>query len=80
MPMVWDFAEANLFGDSVGAWITCCEYVAKCIETIPGGSTATGVARQIDAATGSNGISNLLVSTDPPYYDNIGYAALSDFF
>ena len=37
-------------------------------------------ARQIDAATGANGIDNLLVSTDPPYYDNIGYAALSDFF
>src|SRR5208283_2117661 len=37
-------------------------------------------ARQIDAATGSNGIKNLMVSTDPPYYDNIGYAALSDFF
>lgn len=80
IPMVWDFAEANLLGNSVGAWITCCEYVAKCIETIPGSSTSTGVARQIDAAAGSNGISNLMVSTDPPYYDNIGYAALSDFF
>ncbi len=40
----------------------------------------TGVAHQADAAAGANGLSNLLVSTDPPYYDNIGYATLSDFF
>ena len=44
------------------------------------GSAQFGYALQVDAATGSNGIDNLLVSTDPPYYDNIGYAALSDFF
>ena len=80
IPMVWDFAEANLKGDSVGAWVTCYQYVAQCIQAIPGASQSTGISRQIDAATGSNGIDQLLVSTDPPYYDNIGYAALSDFF
>lgn len=79
IPMVWDFAEANILGESVGAWHTCCEYVADCVEVITR-SNHLGHARQIDAATGSNGIANLLVSTDPPYYDNIGYAALSDFF
>jgi putative DNA methylase len=79
IPMVWDFAEANLLGESVGAWSTCGDYVADCIEVIMSG-VSRGRARQIDAATGADGIANLLVSTDPPYYDNIGYAALSDFF
>ena len=80
IPMVWDFAEANILGESVGAWHTCSEYVADCVEALTAGSSQLGHARQIDAATGANGITNLLVSTDPPYYDNIGYAALSDFF
>ncbi|MGC8733106.1 MAG: DUF1156 domain-containing protein, partial [Halothiobacillaceae bacterium] len=80
IPMVWDFAEANLLGESVGAWATCSDYVADCIEVIGSSGSGTGCARQIDAATGADGIANLLVSTDPPYYDNIGYAALSDFF
>lgn len=78
--MVWDFAEANFLGDSVGAWVTCSEYVADCIQVIRAGSNVFGQARQIDAADGANGRHGLLVSTDPPYYDNIGYAALSDFF
>jgi len=80
IPMIWDFAEANVLSESVGAWNTCSEYVADCIEVLTAGSSRVGHARQIDAATGANGITNLLVSTDPPYYDNIGYAALSDFF
>lgn len=80
IPMVWDFAEANILGESVGGWHTCSEYEADCVEVITAGSAQLGLSRQIDAATGSNGIENLMVSTDPPYYDNIAYAALSDFF
>jgi putative DNA methylase len=80
IPMVWDFAEANLIGNSVGGWTTCCDYVADCIEVIVLRACGIGFARQIDAAAGADGIGNFLVSTDPPYYDNIGYAALSDFF
>jgi putative DNA methylase len=80
IPMVWDFAEANVVGESVGAWSTCSEYVADCIEVMTADLRQEGHARQIDAATGADGLKNLLVSTDPPYYDNIGYAALSDFF
>lgn len=79
IPMVWDFAEANTLADSVGGWHTCCEYVADCVEALAG-SSRFGHAAQLDAAAGLNGAANLLVSTDPPYYDNIGYAALSDFF
>jgi len=78
IPMVWDFAEANIMGDVVGGWSTCLERTCKCILTIAG--NRTGVAHQADAAAGSDGLTNLLVSTDPPYYDNIGYATLSDFF
>jgi len=78
IPMVWDFAEANLLGDSVGGWSTCSDYVAKCIETTA--ASQDGHARPIDAASPWDGLRNVLVSTDPPYYDNIGYAALSDFF
>lgn len=80
IPMVWDFAEANTLGDSVGAWKTCKEYVPHCIEVIGKSSVSFGDGRQVDAAGACNNAEGLLVSTDPPYYDNIGYAALSDFF
>ena len=80
IPMVWDFAEANTLGDSVGAWSTCSDYVAACTEVLGKTPTQLGRARQIDAATSWDELRGLLVSTDPPYYDNIGYAALSDFF
>lgn len=80
IPMVWDYAEANLLGDSVGAWQTCSDYVADCVCVLTAGNGRFGRARQLDAAAGAGGITDILVSTDPPYYDNIGYATLSDFF
>lgn len=78
IPMIWDFAEANILGESVGSWAICSDYVADCIQSIKGSSR--GHPRQIDAAAGVDSLEDILVSTDPPYYDNIGYAALSDFF
>ena len=80
IPMSWDFAEANILANSVGGWSTCSDYVAECITTLYPGHANSGTARQIDAATGAHGIRNLVVSTDPPYYDNMSYASLSDFF
>ncbi|MDR2504348.1 MAG: DUF1156 domain-containing protein [Deltaproteobacteria bacterium] len=80
IPMVWDFAEANFLGGSVGAWQTCTEYVADCIEIIGGTPITVGDACQIDAAGTWNNVHDILVSTDPPYYDNVPYAAISDFF
>jgi putative DNA methylase len=80
IPMVWDFAEANILGESVGAWATCSDYVADCIEVMAAGSRKQGQALQIDAASAWDSLNNVLVSTDPPYYDNISYAGLSDFF
>lgn len=80
LPMVFDSAEANLLGDAVGAWSTCSGYVADCVEVLTAGANARGSALQSDAA-GSRALGErLLVSTDPPYYDNISYGTLSDFF
>ena len=67
IPMVWDFAEANILGNSVGAWQTCMEYVSDCIEVIGRASIQSGDACQIDAAGTWNNVHDILVSTDPPY-------------
>jgi putative DNA methylase len=80
IPMVWDFAEANILGESVGGWSTCSGYVADCIGVIGQSAGRNGNARQVDAAGAWNDVRGLLVSTDPPYYDNVPYAAISDFF
>jgi len=80
IPMVWDFAEANIMGESVGGWTTCSEYVADCVEVIAAGKAGQGHASQMDSARNQTNLNLLLVSTDPPYYDNISYAGLSDFF
>jgi len=81
IPMVWDFAEGNPLGSSSGAWIVfiggIVKAFAKAFELVP--SSASGQAQQADAGT-QNVSADKIVSTDPPYYDNIGYADLSDFF
>ena len=78
LPMAWDFAEANILEDTVGGYLPAAEYIADCIEKLPL-SGSKGFASQANASQSE--ISHLkLVSTDPPYYDNIGYADLSDFF
>jgi putative DNA methylase len=77
IPMTWDFAEANAFSDATGGWSGSLEWVPKALEALP--LSGGGQVLQADAA--SQTISDgKLVSTDPPYYDNIGYADLSDFF
>lgn len=78
IPMTWDFPEVNILGNSVGSVSQIVDYIASCIETIPN-STARGKAEQANAQMDC-GLRNIMVSTDPPYYDNIGYADLSDFF
>ncbi len=80
IPMVWDFAEANILGEKSVCWHSAVDITAEAIESLGAFDGEQGTARQIDAATGADGLRNLMVSTDPPYYDNIGYAALSDFF
>lgn len=78
--MLLDFSEANFMGERAVCWHTAVDICADAIETIAPNGTPTAEAHQVDAATGANGLQNILVSTDPPYYDNIGYAALSDVF
>ncbi|MGC8875391.1 MAG: DUF1156 domain-containing protein, partial [Chloroflexia bacterium] len=78
IPMVWDFTEANLLGEKAICWVNAVDILADALETI--GAKTQGHARPIDAASPWDGLKDVLISTDPPYYDNIGYAALSDFF
>ena len=79
IPMVWDYPEVNVFSHSVGSFGTINDYICKCIQTLPDVSGRGGKAQQHDAQTDC-GLRNVMVSTDPPYYDNIGYADLSDYF
>lgn len=76
IPMTWDFAELNPFAEVGGSITTVLQSYATPLERLPvAGSAAVS---QADAA--SRSYSNLVVSTDPPYYDNIGYSDLSDYF
>ncbi len=77
--MVWDFAESNPLSDSTGNWMSHIEWIARVVERLPI-SVNTGEAHQADASTTIYAESGPVIVTDPPYYDNIGYADLSDFF
>lgn len=79
MQMRLAFPEANPFAGFSGSWRKMLEGVIKNIEELPVGS-APGAAWQQDATSPFTVEPPLMVSTDPPYYDNIGYAALSDYF
>lgn len=77
IPMVWDFAEANPFSGSTGSWDAMLEWVRNAISCLaPSGDVSVFQqdARTVQYERGT------VVCTDPPYYDNIGYADLSDFF
>lgn len=74
--MVWDYAEAQPFAGAGGDWQGVVAGAALAIERLD--PSVPGHAEQADAA--SRGFSGVVLSTDPPYYDNIGYADLSDFF
>ena len=77
IPMVWDYAEANPFSSSSGCFDNMLEWVVKCILQFPASEVAE--VSQFDAQYDC-GLRDIMISTDPPYYDNIGYADLSDFF
>ena len=78
IPMVWDFPEVNIFSHSVGSFSGIVDYISTCIEKLPS-NVENGYAKQFDAQS-DNGLREIAISTDPPYYDNIGYADLSDYF
>ena len=79
--MSWGYAEGNPLGDSSGSWTVFIDGIvkafSKAFQSVQ--ASASGRSRQADAGT-QNISCHRVVSTDPPYYDNIGYADLSDFF
>lgn len=77
IPMTWDFAEANPLEDFGGGFGVVVESEAEVLDALPDGRQS-GHANQSDAA--AREFDHVVVSTDPPYYDNIGYSDLSDFF
>ena len=77
IPMTWDYAEANPFCSSSGSYDNMLDWVAKCIPEFPASQVAE--VGQFDAQRDC-GLRDIIVSTDPPYYDNIDYADLSDYF
>ena len=77
IPMVWDYAESNPFADAGGSLNAAIDKGAMAIAALP--RATGGFVFQDDAAQQKRSIGKI-VSTDPPYYDNIGYADLSDFF
>lgn len=77
IPMVWDFAENNVFNNAAGDYVVSLNSIIRAINSLP--ACGKGKATQFDAQDDC-GFRGGVVSTDPPYYDNIGYADLSDFF
>lgn len=79
IPMVWDFPEVNILGNIGGTWQGCLRVVTDAMSGIPSGPVGTAHAQQADAST-LQATSHAVVCTDPPYYDNVSYADLADFF
>jgi putative DNA methylase len=78
--MSWDFAEGNPFSNSSGNFGRQCELIEKVLINLYSAQKGKAVVNQMDAAEMLLDDTHPLISTDPPYYDNIGYADLSDFF
>ena len=76
IPMAWDFPEVNPFAGAAGDFAETTQSMAKTIASLPANVRAQ--VQQTDATTIDT--QKMVFSTDPPYYDNIGYADLSDFF
>ena len=77
LPMVWDYAETNPFADAAGDLSVSIQGIARSIDALP--ARSAGFVTQVNAQ--AQKISqDKVISTDPPYYDNIAYADLSDFF
>lgn len=75
----WDYVESNPFSGSSGSWKSAVEYPIKIAKSIYPG-VMPGTVFNADARTAAEGIDDGLIITDPPYFDNMGYADLSDFF
>ena len=79
LSMIWDFAESNPFCDATQNWMAQIEWIARVIECLPI-EVNDGTVHQANATNIIHVDKGPVIVTDPPYYDNIGYADLSDFF
>ena len=79
IPMVWDFAESNPFSRSGGCFDAILDKACRFVGSMTGSWPQPAIIQQ-DAAGETGLVENAVVATDPPYYDNISYAELSDFF
>lgn len=77
--MTWDFPESNVLGNSAICWLNAVKYSAENLLAAGGLNSPAGHSFQSDAST-QDISTKKVVSTDPPYYDNVPYADLSDFF
>jgi putative DNA methylase len=78
LPMVWDYTEGNPFSSSSGNFGDAIQWIVENVQVLGGKGNPKAI--QIDAARNNYPFRPVIISTDPPYYDNIGYADLSDFF
>jgi len=78
IPMIWDYTEANPFSNSSGNFLGQLRYLINVLEKL-GFGHYLGIAEQVDAVSIKQAEATV-ISTDPPYYDAIGYADLSDYF
>lgn len=78
IPMTWDYAEGNPFSDSSGNFLSCVEWIWKALENAP--AKSSGIIRQSTAQKALINTVQKVISTDPPYFDNVPYSNLSDFF
>jgi putative DNA methylase len=80
LPMTWDYAEANPLSEAGGGYALTAISVGEVLDKFIGYDAPEGHAEQLDAMADRSAAYRQLISTDPPYYDNIGYADLSDWF
>ena len=80
LPMVWDYSEANIFGRMAGDLITSVKNMMRVVDRLPTSTNHVNCRVDQAGAQSQTWSTDRVVSTDPPYYDNIGYADLSDFF
>src|SRR5690606_36992740 len=78
IPMVWDYAESNTFSGMAGDYMVSLNNMMRVLSEL--GNGGVGSINNINAPQNSFPIRPVTISSDPPYYDNIGYADLADYF
>ena len=80
LAMVWDYVEVHPFSNATGNWTSAVDWITRALKLLP--TSPNTKVKQSDAASIVEPVERTrwLVSTDPPYYDNVGYADLSDFY